>query len=41
MRKSEHVRANIRASDAGPLPGPLIAKLRVFRWDRRPTTWSS
>jgi len=41
MRKTAHVEANLQASDAGPLPSPLIAKLRVYRWDRRPTSWSS
>jgi aryl-alcohol dehydrogenase-like predicted oxidoreductase len=40
MRKSANVRANIAASDAGPLPADLIAELRRHRWDRTPTEWS-
>lgn len=40
MRKPGHVRSNIAASDAGPLPGDLLARLREHRWDRRPTEWS-
>jgi aryl-alcohol dehydrogenase-like predicted oxidoreductase len=40
MRRAENVRANAAASDAGPLPPDLIAKLRGHRWDRRPTDWS-
>lgn len=41
MRKAEHVKANIQASEAGPLPPDLVAKLRAHRWDRVPTSWSS
>jgi aryl-alcohol dehydrogenase-like predicted oxidoreductase len=40
MRKAGNVEANTNASEAGPLPPELIAKLRAHRWDRRPTTWS-
>jgi len=40
MRSAEHVRANLAASDKGPLPADLIAKLRAHRWDRRPANWS-
>jgi aryl-alcohol dehydrogenase-like predicted oxidoreductase len=40
MRKVRHVEANMAASDAGPLPPDLIARLRPHRWDRRPTWWS-
>jgi len=40
MRKVPHVEANMAASDAGPLPPDLIARLRPHRWDRRPTWWS-
>lgn len=40
MRKEANVRANIAASDAGPLPAELHAALRPHRWDREPTAWS-
>jgi len=40
MRSEHHVRANIAASDAGPLAPSLIETLRAHRWDREPTTWS-
>ena len=40
MRKEKHVRANFAAGDAGPLPKPLLAKLKDHRWDRTPTDWS-
>ena len=40
MRKVRHVEANLAASDAGPLPADLHAKLRQHRWDRQPTEWS-
>ena len=40
MRKQRHVQANIAASDAGPLPETLRARLRDHRWDRQPTEWS-
>lgn len=40
MRRPAHVRANIAAADAGPLPSRLIQRLRPFRWERKPTSWS-
>lgn len=40
MRKNAHVRSNIAASDAGPLPETLISELRGHRWERRPASWS-
>jgi aryl-alcohol dehydrogenase-like predicted oxidoreductase len=40
MRKRKNVEANLAASDKGPLPAPLHAKLRPHRWDRTPTKWS-
>lgn len=40
MRRPQHVQANMRASDLGPLDPELVAQLREHRWDRRPTSWS-
>ncbi len=40
MRKLEHVRNNMAASDRGPLPEELHSKLQKYRWDRTPTEWS-
>lgn len=40
MRKSAHVRSNIAASEGGPLAPELITRLRPFRWERQPTSWS-
>jgi aryl-alcohol dehydrogenase-like predicted oxidoreductase len=40
MRKHEHVRQNIAASDAGGLDKSLLAELKKYRWDRKPTHWS-
>ena len=40
MRTAEHVRQNLAASDAGPLDGSLLARLRPHRWDRKPQRWS-
>jgi len=40
MRKTDHVRANCAASDAGPLDQTLHRRLRSHRWDRDPTEWS-
>ena len=40
MRKTKNVEANIAASDAGPLPGDLLEKLRPHRWVRKPAPWS-
>jgi aryl-alcohol dehydrogenase-like predicted oxidoreductase len=40
MRKAEHVRQNIAASDAGGLDQALLAELKKHRWERTPTRWS-
>jgi aryl-alcohol dehydrogenase-like predicted oxidoreductase len=40
MRKLNHVESNIAASDTGPLPEDLLAKLRQHRWERQPAKWS-
>jgi aryl-alcohol dehydrogenase-like predicted oxidoreductase len=40
MRKLNHVESNIAASDRGPLPEELHAKLRQHRWERQPAKWS-
>ena len=40
MRKPEHVRQNLAASDAGPLDKSLLAELKKHRWDRTPQRWS-
>jgi aryl-alcohol dehydrogenase-like predicted oxidoreductase len=40
MRKPDHVKSNLAASDAGPLPASLQQELRQHRWDRSPTKWS-
>ncbi len=40
MRKPRHAEMNMAASDPGPLPQPLLEKLRGHRWDRTPTDWS-
>ena len=40
MRKLKNVEENCAASGAGPLPAELRKKLREFRWDRNPTSWS-
>jgi len=40
MRKPEHVRQNIAASDAGPLDAALLRKLKAHRWDRKPQPWA-
>jgi aryl-alcohol dehydrogenase-like predicted oxidoreductase len=40
MRKPEHVRQNIAASDTGPLDKTLLAELKKHRWDRTPQRWS-
>lgn len=40
MRKTRNVEANIAASDSGPLPADLHAKLRDHRWVRKPAPWS-
>jgi aryl-alcohol dehydrogenase-like predicted oxidoreductase len=40
MRKAEHVRENIAASDAGSLDKALLVELKNHRWDRKPAPWS-
>ena len=40
MRKPDHVRQNIAASDAGQLPVDLLQQLKQHRWDRTPQPWS-
>ena len=40
MRKPEHVKQNIAASDAGGLDAGLLQELKNHRWDRRPKKWS-
>jgi aryl-alcohol dehydrogenase-like predicted oxidoreductase len=40
MRKLEHVRSNLDASEAGSLPDDLQQELRQHRWVRTPTEWS-
>ena len=40
MRKIKHVESNHAAGGKGPLSPELVTRLRVHRWDRRPTAWS-
>jgi len=40
MRKPEHVRSNLGASDGRTLSEGLRSELARHRWDRRPTSWS-
>jgi aryl-alcohol dehydrogenase-like predicted oxidoreductase len=40
MRRPQHVRENIAASDAGPLDASLLQQLKGHRWDRTPKRWS-
>ena len=40
MRRLANVRANLRASELGPLEPALVGRLRAKRWDRSPTSWS-
>jgi len=40
MRKPDHVRQNIRVSDAGRLDAGLLQSLKKHRWDRSPKPWS-
>ena len=40
MRSIAHVHSNIAASDAGPLDGKVLKRMRAHRWDRTPTEWS-
>jgi aryl-alcohol dehydrogenase-like predicted oxidoreductase len=39
MRRPAHVRANLAASDRGPLPPDLLATVRAHRWDRSLAAW--
>src|SRR5688572_14449310 len=41
MRKAAHVLSNVAASNAGPLDSALSTRLRPYRWDRKPTSWSN
>jgi aryl-alcohol dehydrogenase-like predicted oxidoreductase len=41
MRRLTNVRANMAASDHGPLDRDLLERLREHRWDRAPTAWSA
>ena len=41
MRRPANVRANVAASNAGPLAPDLVERLRGHRWDRAPAAWSS
>ncbi|MEQ1948136.1 MAG: aldo/keto reductase [Bryobacteraceae bacterium] len=34
MRRERHVRANVRASELGPLPQDVLTRLDAHRWDR-------
>jgi aryl-alcohol dehydrogenase-like predicted oxidoreductase len=40
MRKRNHVKMNMAASDAGALDASLMTELEKQRWDRTPTAWS-
>ena len=40
MRKLQHVRANLSASDAAALSPELLQSLKAHRWDREPADWS-
>ena len=40
MRKLSHVKSNIAAGEAGPLPDELYQKLKQHRWVRKPAPWS-
>jgi aryl-alcohol dehydrogenase-like predicted oxidoreductase len=40
MRKVNHVKTNLGASDAGLLDPALMKVLEKHRWDREPTKWS-
>ena len=40
MRKADHVRHNIAASEGGPLDKALLTELKKHRWDRTPQHWS-
>jgi aryl-alcohol dehydrogenase-like predicted oxidoreductase len=40
MRKTQHVRQNIAASETGALDKTLLTELKKHRWDRKPAHWS-
>jgi aryl-alcohol dehydrogenase-like predicted oxidoreductase len=40
MRKIQHVRSNLATSDGKGLEKGLQQKLKMHRWERRPTKWS-
>lgn len=40
MRKTAHVRTDLKTSDAGPLNKDLMKQLEKHRWDREPQKWS-
>lgn len=40
MRKIENIKKNIEASKKDALSKSLIKRLRMHRWDRKPTLWS-
>ena len=40
MRKTGHVKVNLKTSDAGMLDPDLMKKLEKHRWDREPKKWS-
>jgi aryl-alcohol dehydrogenase-like predicted oxidoreductase len=40
MRKPDHVRGNVKTSDAPRLSADLLSRLKEQRWDRRPQRWS-
>ncbi|MHA6248755.1 aldo/keto reductase [Pontibacter sp. CAU 1760] len=40
MRKAQHVKSNLSASDGKGLPKDLLQELKQHRWDREPTEWS-
>lgn len=39
MRTTEHVRANLLATEVGPLPEDVLKSLRRHRWDRTQAEW--
>lgn len=41
MRNPAHVDSNLACSDAGPLSPELLSKLKRFRWERQPQSWSA
>jgi aryl-alcohol dehydrogenase-like predicted oxidoreductase len=40
MRKTSHVKSNLKTSDDGPLDTVLMKELEKHRWDREPKEWS-